>query len=127
MERIITSRLHVYVLPVTKFLIPKYLAYEIGDRVIEVFLLIVAFKSWSAGNFSRSKKRTCGGSEKQTFSFAPLNISADSALCGACFRWLAGFLEQSAHKCFTGLSGKEWMGHGTLPLLLGFSWHSFLG
>ncbi len=44
-----------------------------------------------------------------------------TALCRAGFFWLAGFPEQSAHECFAGLSGKEWIGHGTLPLLLGFS------
>ncbi len=43
MKRIITSRLHVDVLPVARFLIPKYLTYENGDRAIEVFLLVAAF------------------------------------------------------------------------------------
>jgi hypothetical protein len=44
LERLISSWLHVYVLPITRFLIPEYLAYENRDRVIEVFLLIPAFK-----------------------------------------------------------------------------------
>ncbi len=35
--------------------------------------------------------------------------------------WPARFLEQSAHECFAGLSGKEWIGHCTLLLLQGFS------
>jgi hypothetical protein len=43
-KKIIISRLHVNVLPVTRFLIPKYLTYENGDCAIEVFLLIPAFK-----------------------------------------------------------------------------------
>jgi hypothetical protein len=33
-----------YILPVTRFLIPKYLAFKNGDCAIEVFLLITAFK-----------------------------------------------------------------------------------
>jgi hypothetical protein len=32
------------ILPVTRFLIPKYLTYEYGDPAIEVLLLITAFK-----------------------------------------------------------------------------------
>ncbi len=43
-KRIITSQLHVDVLPVARFLIPEYLAYENGDHAIQVFLLITAFK-----------------------------------------------------------------------------------
>ncbi len=43
-KRIITSWLHVDILPVTRFLIPEYLEYENRDRAIEVFLLIMVFK-----------------------------------------------------------------------------------
>jgi hypothetical protein len=44
LKRIITSQLHVDVLLVTTFLIPKYLTYENGDCAIEVFLLMATFK-----------------------------------------------------------------------------------
>ena len=49
LKRIITSRLHVDVLPIARFQIPKYLTYENGDCAIEDFLLITAFKL--AGSF----------------------------------------------------------------------------
>ncbi len=49
LKRIVTSRLHVDVLPVARFLIPEYLTYENGDCPIEVFLLITAFEL--AGSF----------------------------------------------------------------------------
>jgi hypothetical protein len=42
-KRIITSRLHVDVLPVARFVVPKYLADIEGDHAIEAFLLITIF------------------------------------------------------------------------------------
>jgi hypothetical protein len=44
LKRVITSQLHVDILLVTRFLIPKYFTYENGDQAIEVFLLIMVFK-----------------------------------------------------------------------------------
>jgi hypothetical protein len=43
-KRIVTSQLHVDVLPVVSFLIPEYLTYENVDRAMEISLLIAALK-----------------------------------------------------------------------------------
>ncbi len=43
-KRIVTSRLHLNLLPVPNFLIPDYLTHKNGDRAIEVFLHIAASK-----------------------------------------------------------------------------------
>jgi hypothetical protein len=51
-KKIVTSWLHVNVLPVARFLIPEYLTYKNEDCAIEVFLLIAAFKLMGSFLFS---------------------------------------------------------------------------